>query len=95
MGATDYLDTFWFSFPQDPHLPFDIGVTAFSEADARALLQERGVAEWFSEAKEVVIKQGVRIEDLDQSNVRPNVGPLHLRGLWYPCMNVGFGAPRA
>jgi hypothetical protein len=94
MRAADYLETFWFSFPQDPQLPFGIGVTGFSEEDARALLQERGVADWFSEAREVVVKQGVRIQDLDQRHVLPNAGPLHLRGVWYPCMNIGFGAPR-
>lgn len=57
-------------------------------------MKERGVDAWFSEAREVVVLSGVGLEDLDQRNVRPNIGPLHLRGLWYPCMNVGFGAPK-
>ena len=94
MRAVDLLETFWFTFPQDPWLPFGIGVTAYSEADARAMLEERGVSAWFAEAKEVLVRRGVRIQDLDQSNVVPNIGPMQLRGVWYPCMNVGFGAPR-
>jgi hypothetical protein len=94
MRLTDLLETFWFSFPQDPRLPFGIGVTAFTEDDARALLRERGVTEWFADAKEIVVRRGIRIEDLDPRNVRPNIGPLKLRGVWYPCMNIGFGAPK-
>jgi hypothetical protein len=95
MRAVDLLETFWFTFPQDPWLPFGIGgVTAYSEADARAMLEERGVSAWFTEAKEILVRRGVRIQDLDQSNVVPNIGPMHLRGVWYPCMNIGFGAPR-
>jgi len=94
MRATDYLDTFWFSFPRDPRLPLGIGVTAFSEEDARLLMDERGVAEWFVEAREVTVRRGIRIGDLELRHVQPNVGPLHLRGVWYPCMNVGFGAPK-
>ena len=94
MRSAELLETFWFSFPQDPQLPFGIGVTAYSEEDARALLEERGVAAWFSEAREVVVRQGVQVQDLDQRNVVPNTGPLQLRGVWYPCMNVGFGAPK-
>jgi hypothetical protein len=85
------LETFWFSFPKDPNLPFGIGVTAYSEDDARALMEERGITDWFAEASEVIVTSGIRIQDLDQSNVAPNIGPMQLRGVWYPCMNIGFG----
>jgi hypothetical protein len=94
MRETNLLETFWFSFPQDPRLPFGIGVTAYSEADARAMLDERGVSTWFAHAKQVTVTQGIRLQDLDQRNVAPNIGPMQLRGVWYPCMNVGLGAPR-
>ena len=95
MQLTESLETFWFSFPLDPQLPFGIGVTAHSEPEARALLEERGVATWFSEAKEIRVIRGVRVSDLDQRNVAPNIGPIQFRGVWYPSMNVGFGAPVA
>ena len=88
------LETFWISFPQDQNLAFGIGVTAYSEEDALALIKKQGVDKWFLDAREIKIAHGVRIEDLDQRNVVPNIGPLQLRGVWYPCMNIGIGAPK-
>ena len=38
--------------------------------------------------------KGIRIEDLDQKNIVPNIGPMQLRGVWYPAANIGYGAPR-
>lgn len=89
------LESFWISFPLDPNLPFGIGVTAYSEEDARMLLAERGINDWFANARQIVVKEGVRNQDLDQRNVVPNIGPLQFRGVWYPCMNIGFGAPKS
>lgn len=89
------LETFWITFPLDTNLPLGIGVTAYSEADAQSLLLERGISEWFRNALQIVIQEGVRIHDLDQKNVAPNIGPMQFRGVWYPCMNVGFGAPKS
>jgi len=94
MHDTPALETFWITFPQDQNLVFGIGVTAYSEEDAFALIKERGVDKWFENAHEIKISQRVRIEDLDQSNVAPNIGPLQLRGVWYACMNIGIGAPK-
>ena len=37
---------------------------------------------------------GVTVADLDEKNVRPNMGPMQFRGVWYPAANIGFGAPR-
>jgi hypothetical protein len=95
MHSTTALDKFWFSFPQDANMPFGIGVTAYSEADAYELMQERGVSDWFANAKEIVVQKNIRIQDLSQSNIVPNIGPMQLRGVWYPCMNIGYGAPKS
>jgi hypothetical protein len=94
MRETPLLETFWFSFPKDAHLPLGVGVTAYSESDARTLLHERGVSAWFADAQHVTVTQGVRAADLDQTNVVPNIGPMQLRGVWYPCMNLSYGAPK-
>jgi len=88
------LETYWISFPQDPNLPFGIGVTAYSEEDAFSLIQEQGFDQWYADAKETRVTKGVSISDLDQSNIVPNIGPMQLRGVWYPAANVGYGAPR-
>jgi hypothetical protein len=92
MTSDPLLDSFWYSFPQDPHLPMGLGVTAYSEPDARALLREQGFGACLAEAKEVSVQQGVSIGNLNQGHVVPNMGPMQLRGVWYPCMNIGFGA---
>lgn len=94
MEADENLETYWVSFPRDPNLPFGIGVTAYSEDDAFALIKQQGFDEWYAEALEVHVKSGVTVEDLDDKNVVPNIGPMHFRGVWYPAANIGFGAPR-
>ncbi len=94
MQNTRALDTFWIEFPRDENFVLGIGVTAFSQEDAFLLIKERGIDHWFEGARETKITSGVRIRDLDQRNVVPNIGPLQLRGVWYPCMNIGIGAPK-
>ena len=88
------LETFWITFPKDQSLPMGIGVTAYSEEDAFRLIQEQGFDQWYASAKEIHVTAGVSIDDLVQSNVVPNIGPMQLRGVWYPAANVGYGAPR-
>jgi hypothetical protein len=86
------LTAFWISFPKDSRFPVGLGVTAWSEADAFRLLEERGY-DFHLRAEEVIVRAGVTINDIDPSNVRPNMGPLIVRGVWYPCFNIGLGAP--
>ena len=88
------LDTFWITFPKDPNLPFGIGVTAFSEEDAFALIHEQGIDKWYESAKELKVQKGVRIKDLDQTNILPNIGPMQFRGVWFPAQNIGYGSPK-
>ena len=88
------LDTYWLTFPKDPNLPFGIGVTAVSEDDAFKLIRDQGIDKWYENAQEINIQKGVRINDLDQTNVVPNIGPLQFRGVWYPVQNIGYGSPK-
>ena len=94
MQSTSALETFWIEFPQDDNFVLGIGVTAYSREDAMNLIKDCGIEQWLHGAHETKIIAGVRIDDLDQTNVVPNVGPLQLRGVWYPCMNIGIGAPK-
>jgi hypothetical protein len=87
------LTTFWIAFPKDPGFPLGMGVTAWSRADAFRLLEDKGY-DFHLRASEVSIREGVTLEDI-QSSCRPIAGPLAVRGVWYPCWNVGFGAPGA
>jgi hypothetical protein len=95
MQKTELLETFWFSFPEDLYMPFGIGVTAYSELDAWRLMDACGVTEWFSSVKKVVVQKSIRFQELHQGNIVPNIGPMQLRGVWYPCMNIGYGAPKS
>jgi hypothetical protein len=94
MKQSAALDTYWISFPQDPDCPFGIGVTAYSESDAFALVRAQGFDRWYADASEVRVDKGVRLSDLDPRNVAPNIGPMQFRGVWYPAANIGWGAPR-
>jgi hypothetical protein len=94
MNPNEHLECFWISFPRDPNLVLGIGVTAFSEEDAFNIIKERGLDEWYRDASEIRVRAGIRIEDLDPTNIVPNIGPMQLRGVWYPALNVGYGAPK-
>ena len=94
LAKNEELVPYWISFPQDPHLPFGIGVTATSEKDAFALIRDQGIESWFEGAQEISVQAGVTINDLDQGHVVPNMGPMQFRGVWYPAANIGFGSPR-
>jgi len=93
MQLNKQLDTFWFTFPDNIELPMGIGVTASSEEDALFLIEREGI-DWHKHASKVEIRKGISISDLDQGNVVPNIGPIQFRGVWYPCQNIGYGAPK-
>jgi hypothetical protein len=86
------LTAFWISFPKDPGFPLGLGVTAWSPADAFRLLEERGY-DFHLRANEVSVREGITTEDVEHSHVRSNMGPMVVRGVWYLCFNVGYGAP--
>ncbi len=84
------LDTFWITFPDDPTLPSGIGITAFSEEDAFAIVSEQGLDRWIDTAATFSIAR-VRIDDLCATNIVPNIGPFQFRGVWYPAANDEIG----
>jgi hypothetical protein len=92
MTTEPLLRAFWLTFPKDPRLPMGIGVTAYSREDAFAVIAEQGIS-WHLEAAEIEVRQDVTLDDLDQRHVLPNIGPMRFRGVWYPSLNLGFGAP--
>jgi len=70
---------FW--FPVAGHL--GIGVTAESLAEATemaaAVALEHG---WTLDAR--VVEQNVDVRSLDPDHVRPRLGPVDVRGVWFP-----------
>ena len=93
--SDDRLETYWITFPGDSSMLSGIGVTAYSEEDAFALVTERGLDHLIAHASTICVTRGVRVTDLDPTNILPNIGPMQFRGVWYPAANVGFGAPSA
>jgi len=85
------LTSYWITFPEDRSAPLGIGVTAYSVEDAFRLLEERGY-DYHRRMSRAEIRENIKIADLDQFHVVPNMGPIVVRGIWYPCLNIGFGA---
>ncbi len=69
--------------------PFGLGVTAWSVEDAIQLLRSHRF-DIPDDLNEIQIQENVTFADLDRNNVIPNMGPMIMRGVWYPCLNLGF-----
>lgn len=77
------LRRFW--FPLSGGL--GIGVTAGSEAEARALA-EATCARYYPADRLVGLVPDVDVSTLDARDVLPNMGPAAVRGVWYPRLNI-------
>lgn len=93
MKENKKLKTYWIIFPENLELPFGVGVAAMSVDDMFFLIEREGI-DWHKHASKTEIKEDISIADLDQSNIVPNIGPMQFRGVWYPCQNIGYGAPK-
>ena len=67
------------------------GVTAWTYEDALHLLQEWVLGDRpLSQIRSVV--EDIDVSTLDEGHVRPNMGVVSRRGVWYP---LGYESPRA
>jgi hypothetical protein len=82
------LRRYWFQFQkcdQPSILNLGCGVTAFDEADAIRLIQEKVFPHYgVREIKKVVVD--VDIRTLDEGHVRPNMASPVVRGVWFPLL---------
>ncbi len=86
-----FLIRYWITFPNAAfETPLGIGVTAYSVEDALQLLEKAGF-QYASRGEETNIREDVLVHELPEY-VRQNMGPMNFRGIWYPCLNIGFGA---
>jgi len=80
------LKRFWFTFAPMAHptaINLGCGVTAINQQDALAILKQtvfRGRN--MPQIREVI--ENIDISALDQRHVIPNMGPPHVRGVWFP-----------
>jgi hypothetical protein len=59
-----------------------VGITAYSEEDARTIFANK----FGSEQIVRVIRVIRTIDDIEQNHVRPNMGNLLVRGIWWPAI---------
>lgn len=83
------LTAFWIEGP-DPGGPLGYGVTGFSRTDAFEIVRRAGF-QLPVDASTLKVREGVRPEDIEHSYVREHMGPIVVRGLWYPFIDVGVG----
>jgi hypothetical protein len=81
------LISFWI-VPPDKHGPLGFGVTAFSLNDAFQIIQDAGFR-LPEDRNTLQIKEGIKVSDLDHRHVVMNMGPIVVRGMWYPFLKVG------
>ena len=84
---TGSLTAFWIESP-DLAPPFGYGVTAFSRSDAFELIRSYGLR-LPADVSQLRVTEGVRVSDLDADHVVPNIGPIVVRGVWFPFTKVG------
>lgn len=88
--AIERLTTFWI-VPPSRQGPFGFGVTAHSLDDALHIIRAAGYGEHLSKGiGSLRITEGVRVADLEPRYVREHMGPIVVRGLWYPFVRIGI-----
>ena len=78
------LRRFWFSFeglPSFSVLNVGCGVTAYTYDDALHLLKDRVFAQSLPACSVI---EDIDISTLDENHVRPNMGVVTQRGVWFP-----------
>src|SRR5262245_13459527 len=87
--AQSLLTTFWI-VPASPHGSLGFGVTAWSLDDALRIIRALGYGRYLPEdLSTLAIQEGVTVADLDQPHVVAHMGPIVVRGMWYPFVAVG------
>lgn len=82
------MKRYWFEFNShlhelSPGLTRGCGVTAFDYVDAISIVQQKVFKG--KELPEIKTKiENIDIRTLDNGHIRPNMGDLTLRGVWFP-----------
>lgn len=85
-----WLTSYWIVSP-NPHGPIGFGVTAFNLDEAVRMIRSEGFGDYLpDDLNQLRVLENATINDLDKNNVVPYMGPMVMRGLWYPCRNIGW-----
>jgi hypothetical protein len=65
-------------------------VTAYDIDDALGIIRSLGYAEHLpADLHSLKVTSGVQHADLEENHVRANMGPIVVRGMWYPFVRIG------
>lgn len=87
------LKRYWFIvYPQDRFGPKNIGVSAYSKDEAKALIIDTltriNLIEYFANLNDdTEVIEDIDIMQLDQNHVIPNMGIVTFKGVWFPNLN--------
>jgi len=84
------LRAFWIEGP-DPGGPLGYGVTAFSLTDAFEIIERVGYR-LSRDRGDLRVHPDIKPADIVHRYVREHMGPIVVRGLWYPFIEPGAGA---
>ena len=90
LSARTLLIPYLFSRPEGGFVRW-YGVSAYSLDDARDLLLRYGY-DIDPADPAVTVRERVVLTEPEQRHIGPNMGPIQLRGVWYPQHNVGDAA---
>lgn len=88
--SSSTLTAFWIEGP-DPRAPLGYGVTAFSLTDAFEIVARAGY-QLPDDKSTLRVRAEITPSELEHPYVREHMGPIVVRGLWYPFRVVGVGA---
>lgn len=89
--ATSPLTAFWIVPQREGVSHHGFGVTAFSLHDALRIIDELGYGgELPADTSRLIIRENIQLSDLDPNHVIPNIGPIGIRGMWYPLQQIGI-----
>lgn len=84
------LTAYWIRSPS-PHALLGFGVTAWSLDDAISIIRALDYGRFLpDDLGRLRVIEGINVAELDQAHVVPNMGPINLRGMWYPFVAVGL-----
>ena len=87
--APSLLKTFWI-VPPSQHGPLGFGVTAWNLDDALRIIRSLGYG-WYlpDNLNSLTVRADITVAELDHPHVVANMGPIVVRGMWYPFIVAG------
>ncbi len=83
------LTAYWVESPL-PHAPLGFGVTGWSLDDALSIIRALDYSRYLPDDRTSMrVTEGITVAELDQPHGVANMGPIVVRGMWYPFVAVG------